>query len=172
MSPSLPLTVVALTLALMASCERGGDDETEETTGTEESSEAMESETEAAPEEAADTTEAEDSGEMAEDTAETGDAADMAEGEDGGDAATEGGDEAASGDGADTATDMTEDEDACGASQYQDLVGQPRSEAEAVDWPEPFRIVGPDTAVTMDFNPERINIVYDENDVVTRIDCG
>lgn len=36
----------------------------------------------------------------------------------------------------------------------------------------PYRLLKPDTPVTMDFNPERINVESDDNDIVTRVTCG
>ncbi len=36
----------------------------------------------------------------------------------------------------------------------------------------PFRVIGPDSAVTMDYNPDRVNIYHDDNYVITQISFG
>lgn len=63
------------------------------------------------------------------------------------------------------------EEDPCGASGYRDLVGQ---NFAAVTLPADLnaRIIGPDTAVTMDFQPERLNIYVGEDGLVDRVSCG
>lgn len=63
-------------------------------------------------------------------------------------------------------------EDNCGAASFANLIGQPREAAEAAPLPVSSRIVGPDDAVTMDFNPERLNVMLDANDIVARLTCG
>lgn len=63
--------------------------------------------------------------------------------------------------------------DACGAAPLQELVGQELAAFTAL--PErttPTRIIGPDTAVTMDYRPERLNVEHDGDDIITRITCG
>lgn len=64
------------------------------------------------------------------------------------------------------------DRDACGAAAYADLVG---THHEAHDFTQPgraLRIIAPDSAVTMDYNPERLNVAVDKDGVITRIWCG
>lgn len=63
-------------------------------------------------------------------------------------------------------------EDTCGAAGFADLIGQPRSAAETAALPVDARIVGPDDAVTMDFNPERLNVLLNDNNLVDRLTCG
>jgi hypothetical protein len=36
----------------------------------------------------------------------------------------------------------------------------------------PVRVIGPDSAVTMDYNPNRVNIYHDENYIITQIAFG
>ena len=36
----------------------------------------------------------------------------------------------------------------------------------------PVRVIGPNQAVTMDFNPERINLETDAVGIITRVFCG
>ena len=61
---------------------------------------------------------------------------------------------------------------ACGASELAYLVGQPASVLETMRFAGPLRILEPDQPMTMDFNPERMNIQKDENGVIARIWCG
>lgn len=63
-------------------------------------------------------------------------------------------------------------EDTCGAAGFANLIGQPREAAEAAPLPANARIVGPDDAVTMDFSPERLNVLLDTNNLVDRLTCG
>jgi len=62
-------------------------------------------------------------------------------------------------------------EDDCGASDYQRLVGQPLA---AVTLPTDVetRIIGPDTAVTTDHRPNRLNIEVDRSGSIERVYCG
>lgn len=62
--------------------------------------------------------------------------------------------------------------DTCAAAGIQHLVGQDVSALAAVLLPEPVRIIRPDEAVTMDFNPARTNIRLDGNERIVEITCG
>ncbi len=66
---------------------------------------------------------------------------------------------------------IPDDGDLCGASAYAGLVGQPLA---AVTLPaDPgARIIGPDTAVTLDFRPDRLNISTDSAGTIVRVSCG
>lgn len=61
--------------------------------------------------------------------------------------------------------------DACGASNYQSLLG---TNIAAITLPADLnhRIIGPDDAVTLDHVPSRLNILTDENGVVIEVSCG
>ncbi len=65
----------------------------------------------------------------------------------------------------------------CDASGVQDHVGH-RASAEAgatllrLTGARTLRWVPPNTAVTMDFRPDRLTVSYDENMVIERISCG
>lgn len=61
-------------------------------------------------------------------------------------------------------------QDTCGGSQYSSLVG---SNFAAVTLPADsgIRIIQPDSAVTQDFNPQRINIIVDAGGIITSIEC-
>lgn len=61
---------------------------------------------------------------------------------------------------------------ACGAFGLQDLVGQPVKGLETMRFDQVVRIIRPDTAVTMDYSAERLNIEVDEADIITRVSCG
>ena len=65
----------------------------------------------------------------------------------------------------------TGEDAACGADEYQSLLG---SNIAAVTLPAEsnIRTIGPDEAVTMDFLPSRLNIAYDDSGTITRVYCG
>ncbi|MBM2575451.1 hypothetical protein JQC91_03965 [Jannaschia sp. Os4] len=62
-------------------------------------------------------------------------------------------------------------DDPCGAVAYAGLVGSPLA---AVTLPAGLndRVVGPDTAVTMDLDPTRLNIEVDASGTITGLSCG
>lgn len=61
----------------------------------------------------------------------------------------------------------------CKADAYRSYVGKNRSELPATPASETRRLVCSTCAVTMDFNPERVNIVYDTtSNLVTEVKCG
>lgn len=61
------------------------------------------------------------------------------------------------------------DEDACGAASLQELVGQP---VAGQSFEGEHRIIPPNSAVTMDYRAERLNIATDATGKITRIYCG
>lgn len=62
--------------------------------------------------------------------------------------------------------------DACGAAALQDLVGQPASVLAAMTFPAPTRVIRPGQAVTMDYNPARLNIEVNAAEIIFRVGCG
>jgi hypothetical protein len=60
----------------------------------------------------------------------------------------------------------------CGAEALQPLLGQPLARFTAPPAAKAVRVIGPDTAVTMDFRPDRLNVEHDAQRVITRIYCG
>ncbi|HUF57098.1 MAG TPA: I78 family peptidase inhibitor [Thermohalobaculum sp.] len=62
--------------------------------------------------------------------------------------------------------------DGCDAGRYQTLVGQPRASLQGQSLPAPVRLIGPGTAVTMDYAPGRMNIRYDEQGIIVEVYCG
>jgi Peptidase inhibitor I78 family len=65
-----------------------------------------------------------------------------------------------------------EDTDACRASGSQNLVGQSGDILAAMTFPIGTRVIYPDTAVTMDFNAERLNIIVGRNGRIEAVNCG
>ena len=62
--------------------------------------------------------------------------------------------------------------DTCGAARFDYLVGQPQSALAGVAFPDGTRIIPPDSAVTLDFVAERLNVAVDGNAEVERVYCG
>jgi hypothetical protein len=63
--------------------------------------------------------------------------------------------------------------DACGAAAHQYLVGKNRSEIPVPVDPRNRRVYCSSCPVTMDYNPRRLNIVYDQGSGnVTEVKCG
>lgn len=62
--------------------------------------------------------------------------------------------------------------DECGASGLQDLVGQPADRLATMRFIAPMRVIRPDSAVTMDYSAERINIAVDNRGYITGVTCG
>lgn len=58
--------------------------------------------------------------------------------------------------------------DSCGARAYRERVGTVAGDSE---WPADARIIGPQTAVTDDFRPTRLNIITDADGVITALQC-
>ncbi|MBN8552824.1 MAG: hemolysin [Caulobacterales bacterium] len=63
--------------------------------------------------------------------------------------------------------------DRCRASIHQDLVGRQHSEIPVAPAGALWRISCSSCAVTMDYNPQRMNIVYDDRSgVIQSVSCG
>ncbi|MCC5963198.1 MAG: hypothetical protein JJU09_08720 [Rhodobacteraceae bacterium] len=60
----------------------------------------------------------------------------------------------------------------CPADALQHHVGQPVDQIDRDSLPQGHRIIGPGMAVTMDFREDRLNIEYDDEEIVTRVYCG
>ena len=63
-------------------------------------------------------------------------------------------------------------EDTCGAGAFAQLIGQPEREIDRTSLPDTARVVGPDTVVTMDFAPGRLNVMVNAQGVVTELRCA
>lgn len=55
---------------------------------------------------------------------------------------------------------------------FESWVGAKVDEAAVKATGRPYRILTPDSMMTMDHNPERINVVHDADMTVTRVWCG
>ena len=62
--------------------------------------------------------------------------------------------------------------DSCGVAGFAGLIGQTGEIARLIELDQPMRVIDPDSAVTMDFRPDRINFILDEDDVILRVECG
>ncbi|HYD73323.1 MAG TPA: I78 family peptidase inhibitor [Candidatus Binatia bacterium] len=59
-------------------------------------------------------------------------------------------------------------QDTCGAGAYRDRIG---TNVSGMDVQPGARVVGPDTMVTEDFRPDRLNILVDAQGVITGFAC-
>jgi Peptidase inhibitor I78 family len=64
------------------------------------------------------------------------------------------------------------DLDACGASGSQNLVGQSADILAAMTFPIGTRVIYPETVVTMEYNPERLNIRVGATNRIEEVNCG
>jgi hypothetical protein len=55
---------------------------------------------------------------------------------------------------------------------FESWVGQPVDEAAIKATDRPYRILKPGSMMTMDHNPQRINVEHDDANTVTRVWCG
>jgi len=69
-------------------------------------------------------------------------------------------------------TGEPDQERACAAEQYQVLVGQRVAEVHTDSLPPPHRVYAHGDPVTMDYRPDRLNIVTDARGVVIDVRCG
>lgn len=70
-------------------------------------------------------------------------------------------------------TPPTDDPSQCKVGQYQRFVGQNRSQLPAKPDGETWRVTCTTCPMTMDYNPSRLNILYDEaTGVVREVKCG
>jgi len=60
----------------------------------------------------------------------------------------------------------------CGMEALQHYVGQPRVNVPRNAMPENYRVVGPDTPMTMDHRPDRLTIRVNSGDIVESMTCG
>lgn len=63
--------------------------------------------------------------------------------------------------------------DSCGSGELQWLVGQPRSRIPVPTDPSKRRVACTTCAVTMDYRPDRLNIIFDaETGIIKEVKCG
>ncbi|AXU96209.1 MAG TPA: peptidase inhibitor I78 family protein [Erwinia persicina] len=62
--------------------------------------------------------------------------------------------------------------DRCGASQYQQYVGKPLASVSSLRFENAVRAIPYNSAVTMDFNLNRINFMADQQGNISQVYCG
>jgi hypothetical protein len=62
--------------------------------------------------------------------------------------------------------------DACGSLKYLSMVGTKWDAVPAGTFPSGARVIHPDTAVTRDFRPDRLNVHVNNRGRIERVDCG
>lgn len=62
--------------------------------------------------------------------------------------------------------------DTCGASAFAALIGQDAAMFPSGTWKGPARLIRPGQPVTMDYNPERLNVLLDSADRIVGLSCG
>lgn len=62
--------------------------------------------------------------------------------------------------------------DQCGASQYQNYIGQPLTSLDTQRFNGPVRAIPWNGAVTMDFNLRRLNFMADQGGKISKVYCG
>jgi len=63
-------------------------------------------------------------------------------------------------------------EDTCGADDLIALIGTAQSDHDFANPERPHRIIAPNSAVTLDHRPDRLNVDLDEAGRITRFWCG
>lgn len=61
--------------------------------------------------------------------------------------------------------------DTCNKAQYAALVGKPATDPGVPPASRDVRHIRPDTQVTMDYRPDRLNIIIDDKGVITELKC-
>lgn len=61
---------------------------------------------------------------------------------------------------------------ACGAADLQFLVGDQARVLQTMRFSTDVRVIEHDVAVTMDYQPTRLNIWLNQYDVIERVTCG
>lgn len=62
-------------------------------------------------------------------------------------------------------------QDTCGASRFTGLIGTPASDIDQSTLPAGARIITPETMVTQDFVPSRLNIITGTDGRVSSLQC-
>lgn len=69
-------------------------------------------------------------------------------------------------------TTYVPDDDMCGASQFQNYLGQPLSSVINQRFGTQARAISYDSVVSMDFNLRRLNFMADKQGNIVRVYCG
>jgi hypothetical protein len=62
--------------------------------------------------------------------------------------------------------------DTCQAAAMQELVGQSAQVLHTMRFGQTVRFLRPDTPMTKDYRPDRLNIWINSNEKISRITCG
>jgi len=62
-------------------------------------------------------------------------------------------------------------EDTCGMARFRHLIGAPADQIDRAALPPGTRIITPDQMVTMDYSPQRLNIMTDTQGRVSSMRC-
>lgn len=65
----------------------------------------------------------------------------------------------------------TPKDDSCNAADYVSLIGTPASQAD-FSQVDNLRIVAPNTPVTRDYRPDRLNVLTDADGIIQELTCG
>ena len=60
----------------------------------------------------------------------------------------------------------------CDPATFEFLVGQDKSALEGVTVPEMVRVMAENSAATMDFHENRLNVIHDEAGKILKVSCG
>lgn len=61
--------------------------------------------------------------------------------------------------------------DSCGAAKYEGLVGQPAAVLDSMTFAAGTRIIQPNSPVTADFSPGRLNVEISKNGRIDKVSC-
>ena len=60
----------------------------------------------------------------------------------------------------------------CTADAHQNLIGQSETVLATMKFGVPVRVIHPGDAVTMDFQPDRLNFIIGESGKIEKIECN
>lgn len=62
--------------------------------------------------------------------------------------------------------------DACGATELSYIIGTRASEIDFSEQADNVRVIQPNSVVTMDHRPGRLNVHVDDAGIITKLTCG
>lgn len=71
-----------------------------------------------------------------------------------------------------TEAKLEDQDENCGQSEVLHLIGKDQSILSLTDLPKPYRILTPNTVMTMDMRPERLNIYINGHGEIEKLTCG
>ncbi|WP_413728676.1 I78 family peptidase inhibitor [Sodalis sp. RH19] len=63
-------------------------------------------------------------------------------------------------------------DDTCMANNFRNLIGKPESVLDGMRFSMPMRLIKPGQAVTMDFDPKRLNFMSNKEGIITSVHCS